>query len=372
MLAPVREHAAEHTPAEPEATALAAHYAALADTLPYLGASSYDRDAALRARVELPNIEAVLPCRTADAESSALGWRWIRVADTRQNSRQYRSRHDRLRDRQRLLCRFGHSRPRQPYPAARPLGQLGADRRRAAWPRATCPAPSRPTPRARTSADKLAAADPGNAEWQRDLSVSWNKLGDVRRGPGRPARRPPGLHRGQEHRRQARRRRPRQRRVAARPLGQLEQARRRAPGPGRPARRPPGLHREQEHRRQARRRRPRQRRVAARPLRQLGQARRRAAWPRATCQAPSRPSPKRKNIADKLAAADPGNAQWQRDLVVSNVKLAETAAAGPQPASAATHYREALRVARELAASAASPRPTPGWSRSLSSASPPP
>ena len=68
MLAPVREHAAEHTPGEPEATALAAHYAALADTLPYLGASSYDRDAALRARVELPNIEAVLPRRTADAE----------------------------------------------------------------------------------------------------------------------------------------------------------------------------------------------------------------------------------------------------------------------------------------------------------------
>ena len=31
MLAPVREHAAEHTPGEPEATALAAHYSALAD-----------------------------------------------------------------------------------------------------------------------------------------------------------------------------------------------------------------------------------------------------------------------------------------------------------------------------------------------------
>ena len=58
-----------------------------------------------------------------------------------------------------------------------------------------------------------------------------------------------------------------------------------------------------------------------------------------------------KNIADQLATADPGNAQWQRDLVVSYVKLAETAAAGPRPASAATHYREALHVARDLAAS---------------------
>src|SRR5205823_2634946 len=28
-------------------------------------------------------------------------------------------------------------------------------------------------------AEKLAAADPKNAEWQRDLSVSYNKLGDV-------------------------------------------------------------------------------------------------------------------------------------------------------------------------------------------------
>ena len=29
-------------------------------------------------------------------------------------------------------------------------------------------------------ADELAAADPGNAQWQRDLAVSWNKLGDMR------------------------------------------------------------------------------------------------------------------------------------------------------------------------------------------------
>ena len=32
--------------------------------------------------------------------------------------------------------------------------------------------------------DKLAAADPGNAGWQRDLSISWNKLGDVRQAQG--------------------------------------------------------------------------------------------------------------------------------------------------------------------------------------------
>ena len=35
-----------------------------------------------------------------------------------------------------------------------------------------------------TAADKLATADPGNAEWQRDLSVSWERLGDVRVAQG--------------------------------------------------------------------------------------------------------------------------------------------------------------------------------------------
>ena len=39
-------------------------------------------------------------------------------------------------------------------------------------PRATYRAPQAFT-EAKNIADKLAAADPGNAEWQRDLSVSW-------------------------------------------------------------------------------------------------------------------------------------------------------------------------------------------------------
>ena len=33
---------------------------------------------------------------------------------------------------------------------------------------------------------KLAASDPGNAGWQRDVSVSLNKVGDVRLAAGRP------------------------------------------------------------------------------------------------------------------------------------------------------------------------------------------
>jgi tetratricopeptide (TPR) repeat protein len=37
---------------------------------------------------------------------------------------------------------------------------------------------------ARRVRERLAASDPGNAGWQRDLSVSWNKLGDVRVAQG--------------------------------------------------------------------------------------------------------------------------------------------------------------------------------------------
>ncbi len=315
MLAPVREHAAEHTPGEPEATALAAHFAALADTLPYLGASSYDRDAALRARVELPNIEAVLPRRTADAEGSALGWRWIRVGDTRQTLGSIGSGHDRLRDTPETASPLRPPpTPAAPSPAARPLRQLGQARRRAAWPKATCQAPSRPSPTARTSptssppptpatpsgsatspsagtssatcaaqgdlpgalqafteskniADKLAAADPGNAEWQRDLSVSWNKLGDVR-------------------------------------------------------------------------------------------------WPRATCQAPSRPSPTARTSRDQLAAADPGNAEWQRDLSVSWNKLGDVRLAQGDLARRPPGLHRQARTSRDKLAAA-----DPGnaqWQRDLS------
>ena len=68
-------------------------------------------------------------------------------------------------------------------------------------------------------AERLAKADPGNAGWQRDLSVSHNKIGDVQVAQGDlPAAltQLPGLARDC---RAAGRSGPRQRRVAARPLG---------------------------------------------------------------------------------------------------------------------------------------------------------
>ena len=76
--------------------------------------------------------------------------------------------------------------------------------------------------------ERLAKADPGNAGWQRDLSVSQNKIGDVLRCSGQPprrARRLPGLPR---HQRTPRQGRPRKCRMAARPLRLARQDRRRA------------------------------------------------------------------------------------------------------------------------------------------------
>ena len=46
------------------------------------------------------------------------------------------------------------------------------------WPRAICPRRSKPTATRHDIFDRLAKADPGNAGWQRDLSVSY-KVGDV-------------------------------------------------------------------------------------------------------------------------------------------------------------------------------------------------
>ena len=58
-----------------------------------------------------------------------------------------------------------------------------------------------------------------------------------------------------------------------------------------------------------------------------------------------------KNIADKLAAADPGNAEWQRDLIVSHWKLADLLERMPdRAAEAAGHWSQALAIARNLAA----------------------
>ena len=52
------------------------------------------------------------------------------------------------------------------------------------------------------------------------------------------------------------------------------------------------------------------------------------------------------DIRRRLAAADPGNADWARDLIVSNVKLAGVA---DNRAMVRKHYAAALAIAEDLA-----------------------
>ena len=55
-------------------------------------------------------------------------------------------------------------------------------------------------------------------------------------------------------------------------------------------------------------------------------------------------------IAERLAAADPGHAGWQRDLIVSSVKLAEVATQAGRTDEARERYARALAIAQNLAA----------------------
>ncbi len=130
--------------------------------------------------------------------------------------------------------------------------------------------------RTRAIFERLAQADPDNTGWQRDLSVSFNKIGDVQRARGDLDAALEAYQDRPRHRREAGRAGPEQQRVAARPLGQLHQDRRRAARAGRSRRRAQGLSEEPRHLREAGRAGPEQHRVAARPLGQLPQDRRRA------------------------------------------------------------------------------------------------
>jgi hypothetical protein len=68
------------------------------------------------------------------------------------------------------------------------------------------------------------------------------------------------------------------------------------------------------------------------------------------------------DIAERLAAADPANTQWQRDLSVSRNNLGDAAVAAGDLAAARTHYQASLDIAERLAA--ADPANTQ-WQRDL-------
>ncbi len=110
---------------------------------------------------------------------------------------------------------------------------------------ATCRSRRATSPGALTSyrdslaiSDRLAKSDPGNAGWQRDLSVSYDKVGDVQVAQGDLAGRADLLPRQPRDWRPAGEIRSRQRRLAARSLGVVRSRSatcrsRRATSPGR-------------------------------------------------------------------------------------------------------------------------------------------
>ena len=194
--------------------------------------------------------------------------------------------------------------------------------------------------------ETLARRDPGNTEWQRDLSVSHERIGDVLVAAGRPRGRARLLPRRPRDPRAPRPPRPRQHRMAARPLGQPQQDRRRAAGAGRPrrARSTPTAPASRSPRRWP----------AATPATPNGSATSRSAttgsatcwWRRATARARSKPTAPASRSARRLARRDPGNAEWQRDLIVSCVKIA-----GADPQAAPALLTRALDIAKQLEAS---------------------
>ena len=111
---------------------------------------------------------------------------------------------------------------RQRRVAARPLGQLRADRRRAAERGGISKGAVEGLPGQPRNRRGSPRRDAGNAEWQRDLSVSFNKIGDVQRSTGGlkgALKGLPGPASRSGEKLAARVRT--QRRLAARPLGQL-------------------------------------------------------------------------------------------------------------------------------------------------------
>ncbi|MFM7403554.1 MAG: hypothetical protein ACKO1N_05535, partial [Erythrobacter sp.] len=67
-------------------------------------------------------------------------------------------------------------------------------------------------------------------------------------------------------------------------------------------------------------------------------------------------------IAERLAASDPGNAGWQRDLSISHNKIGDVARAAGDLAAARSAYEAGLAIRQRLAVSDPG---NAGWQRDL-------
>ena len=216
-------------------------------------------------------------------------------------------------------------------------------------------------------AEKLAKQDPGNAGWQRNLSVSYNKVGDVQSRPratctgalksyhdgfgiaDKLAKQDPDNTRWQ-----------RDLSVSYNKVGDVQSARATWLAHSRATTTALELPRSLPSRTRAMR---------------VGSAISPSAMRKsATCRLPQGDlAGALKNyqdgfgIADKLAKRDPGNAGWQRDLSVSYEKVGDVQIAQGDLAGALKSYRESLGIAEKLA------KHDPGnvdWQRDLSVSGP--
>ena len=231
------------------------------------------------------------------------------------------------------------------------------------WRRASSTRRCRPIAPSLAIRERLAAADGSNTQWQRDLSVSYNKIGNVLVARGRLDEALKAYRDAPRHPGAPGRRRSQQHAVATRSVGVPQQGRRRAGG--------------------------------------AGQARRGAAKPTATASPSESASPPPTAairdwqrdlavsyskigsvlvaqgkldealeayradlaIAERLAAADAGNTKWQRDLAVSYNKVGDVLKAQGKLDEALKAYRDGLAIVARLAA--ADPGNTE-WQRDLS------
>ena len=191
MLAPVREHAASTDLAAADRQALQGHYLGLATELRRYFNGDHRGIDLPRLRAELVNIDALIAravdptatTATAAAFQCDLGNLSLSIGDARRELGQLAlafTAYERARGIYSYLTSCDPGNPQWQRDLSVSSERRGDVRR----DQGDLPGALQAYTESKNIRDKLATADPANALWQRDLSISWNKLGDVRRDQG--------------------------------------------------------------------------------------------------------------------------------------------------------------------------------------------
>ena len=191
--------------------------------------------------------------------------------------------------------------------------------------------------------ERLAALDPANTDWQQNLAVAHAGSGDVAQARGDLTAADQAYTQYLGHLRTAGRAGPRQHQLAAEPGRRARPGRGRSASPRRPDRRRPGLHPGPGHLRTAGRPGPRQHGLAAEPGRRahlvgdLAQA-------RGDLTAADQAYTQYLAISERLAALDPANTSWQRELAVAHSRVGVVAQARGDLTAADQAYTQYLAI----------------------------